>query len=1095
MKKNIEDIYPLSPMQQGMLFHTLYAPDSQIYITQMGCLLEGDLRVSEFERAWQQVVDRHPILRTAFIWERRAEPLQVVFRDIQLNWMHEDWRELPPDDRQSQFEAFMAVNQARGFDLTRPPLIRPALIRLEENQYYLVLCHHHLLMDGWSLPLMLTEIFACYAANCRGAELQLPPRRSYGDYIDWLGKQDLLAAESFWRNRLAGFAVPTTIGLATSSQASGPETYQDIGVTLSPAMTAGLQQLAREQELTVSVLVQAAWALLLHHYSGERDVVFGLATSGRQAHLAGIESMIGLFVNTLPHRVQVQPEMPLLTWLHTLQENLGAFLEYEYSPLVQVQGWSPLPRGTALFESLLIFDNYPVSDLVQEQAGDLHIQFLRSVEHTNYPLTLRMRPGAETYIGISYSVSRFSAEASERILEHLLTVFAAFLAQPEQRLKDISILGREESTRLLFEWNATEAPHSADQSLCHLFEAQVRQTPEAPAVVYADNQLTYWELNARANQLAHSLRMQGILPGTLVGVYVERSLDMLIGVLGILKAGAAYVPLDPTYPAERLEFISQDARLSLVLTQKSLAERASMFGGGQAICLDELMLQECSEENLEVHLSGQDLAYVLYTSGSTGKPKGVQIPHTALVNFLQAMQKRLHPGAEDTLLAVTSLSFDIAGLELFLPLISGARLVIASQAIVSDGPQLAEALTASRATIMQATPATWRMLIATGWQGQPDLKVLCGGEALSLNLARELKGRADFVLNLYGPTESTIWSTSYPVSREAGTIPIGRPLENTQIYILNEYFQPVPIGAHGDLYIGGKGLAYGYLRRPELTAERFIPHPFSSVPGERLYKTGDIARYRVDGLIEFLGRSDYQVKLHGFRIEPGEIESVLAEHVQVKQNVVYLREEASGEKRLVAYIKSVEETPPSVSELRDYLKGKLPAYMVPALYVFLQEFPLTPNGKIDYRALPVPDHQRPALLAEFAGARTPEEQVLTQIWRDLLGLEQVGIHDNFFDLGGHSLLMMQLYTRVHEHFTRDLLMVDMFKYPTIASLAEYLASEEREDQELKATLEQADSRAKLRTQLRLRQDQLRQKQRSSYSMEKKGTDGGPTGVA
>ncbi len=600
---------------------------------------------------------------------------------------------------------------------------------------------------------------------------------------------------------------------------------------------------------------------------------------------------------------------------------------------------------------------------------------------------------------------------------------------------------------VLIEWNQRlpgVADHVQGRCLPDLFESQVARTPNAVAVVFNDQALTYAELNDRADRLAAYLRTLGVEPDVLVGICVERSLDMIVGLLGVLKAGGAYVPLDPMFPRDRLAYMIEDAQLPVLLTQQRLLSELvsdllndKVQPAPKVVCLDQAWGPIAPTDRPAATLTPDHLAYVIYTSGSTGRPKGVQVVQRAVVNFLASMQ--VEPGltADDTLVAVTTLSFDIAGLELFLPLTIGARVVIADSSLVADGPQLMALMDRSHVTVMQATPITWRVLIQAGWQGDPRLKILCGGEALPRELADQLLTRCGEVWNMYGPTETTIWSTVYRVEAGAGAISIGRPIANTQVYILDAQMQPTPIGVEGELYIGGDGLARGYFNRPELTAEKFIRDPFAAAENARLYKTGDLARYRADGSIEFLGRIDQQVKIRGFRIELGEIEAVLAQHAQVRQAVVVAREDTPGDKRLVAYLIAKESTP-SVSDLRNFLKELLPDYMVPTAFVTLEVFPLTPNGKVDRKALPAPDGARPQISANYAAPQTDIERALAAIWQDVLKVERVGVHDNFFDLGGHSLLIVQVHTRLKSITPAAIAIADMFRYPTIATLANFL---------------------------------------------------------
>jgi amino acid adenylation domain-containing protein len=630
------------------------------------------------------------------------------------------------------------------------------------------------------------------------------------------------------------------------------------------------------------------------------------------------------------------------------------------------------------------------------------------------------------------------------------------VADPQQHISQLTLLTPSEQQRILVEWNNTQAIYP-NKCAHELFEEQVARTPDDTAVTFNNERLSYQELNSRANQLAHRLRSLGVGPDVPVGLSIDRSLEMVVGLLGILKAGGAYIPLDPGYPRERLAFMLADSQLPVLLTQQALLDALPEQGKQllqekrTVLCLDTdwASIAQESSENPKASVTPHNLAYMIYTSGSTGQPKGVQIPHAALVNFLSSMREQPGLQAGDTLLAVTTISFDIAALEIFLPLTTGAHLVLLSRESAMDGDALIKHIEDSNATVMQATPATWRLLLDNNWQGKPDLKILCGGEALPRALADQLLTKAAAVWNLYGPTETTIWSTLSPVQSGDEPINIGRPIANTQVYILDANLMPVPVGVPGDLYIGGAGIARGYYHRPELTAERFIPNPFSQEPGARLYRTGDVARFLIDGNIEFQGRNDQQVKVRGYRIELDEIESALRAYPQVQNCIVTVQEEISGEKRLLAYIVAGQGQTVRSHELHSYLKERLPEYMVPSLFVYLDALPLTPNGKLDRRALPEPGQSAERIEDEYVAPRTPMEEQLCTIWADVLGLKRVGIYQNFFTSGGHSLLITQILTRVQERFQVNLPVRTLFKNPTIAGLAESIEKTQARSSELR----------------------------------------------
>ncbi len=1033
-------------MQQGLLFHTLYAPDSGVYCEQWSCTLHGHLQVAALQHAWQRVVERHPVLRTTFHWENGAEPFQVVHRRVEVPWRQYDWRNRCTGEQEQRLEAILAADREQGFALSNAPLMRLTFIQMAEDVYQLVWTHHHLLLDGWSVPLLLKEAFQFYNGFCAGRELHLEVCRPYGDYIAWLQQQDLSQAEAFWRQTLQGFTTPTSLHVwSVGSVAANEEAgYDEQQKRLSETLTAALQALARRHHLGVNTLVQGAWALLMSRYSGEEDVVFGVVVSGRPAALVGVESMVGLFMNTLPVRVRVPPKASLLPWLQALQAQQVEARHYEYSPLVQVQRWSNVPPGLPLFDTLFVFENYPGRATVQEWVSSLEIRQVRFVPRTNYPLTVLVIPGPELVLRLSYQCARFDSATMTRMLGHLQTLLEGMVADPGQRLADLPLLTQAERQQLLVAWNDTHAAYPSDMCVHQVFETQVERTPDTVAVVFEERVLTYRELNTRANRLAHHLRALGVGPEVLVGLCVERSLELMVGLLGILKAGGAYVPLDPTYPPARLAFMLADAQVPILVTQQQYMARMPVYGV-QVVCLDGdwERLASQPEDNPVSGVTPANLAYVINTSGSTGQPKGVMVEHRALSNTMHWMHATFPLSEVDRVLQKTPSSFDVSAWEFFAPLMVGAQLSLARPGEHQDSAYLVDLLATHQITMLQLVPSLLQMLLEEeAFRTCHSLRhVFCAGETLTYVLQERFFAHLTADLhNLYGPTEATIYASYWTCARGSppGHIPIGRPIANTQLYILDTQLHPVPIGVPGELYIGGVGLARGYLNHPGLTAERLISHPFSDVPGARLYKTGDIARYRPDGSLEFLGRRDTQIKLRGHRIELGEIEAVLSQHPAIRQAVVLSREDVPGDQRLVAYWVARHTPPPSHAELQRFLRAQLPVYMLPAAFVQLDVLPLTPSGKVDRRALPAPASVRPALAQALVAPRTPAEEVLTGIWAGVLGLDTVGIHDNFFDLGGHSLLALQVLARVRTAFQVEVPLRALFEAPTVAGLARHV---------------------------------------------------------
>jgi amino acid adenylation domain-containing protein len=892
--------YPLSHGQQALWLLHQMAPKSAAYNFEFALRIRSNLDVPALRRAYQALVNRHPALRTTFTM-RDDEPLQQVHEYQKVCFEETDastwtWAEL----NKRVIETYQ-----RPFDLERGPLLRVNLFTRSEQDFILLLTVHHIVYDGWSSWLCQDELQVLYAAEKAGTQAPLPPiERTYADYVRW--QTEMLANSegerlwAYWQKQLAG-DLPI-LNLPTDRPRPPVQTYHGASHTLKLNVEP-LKKLTQTEGATLYMILVAAFQVLLHRYTSQKDILVGSPTAGRnQPEWAGV---VGYFVNPVVLRANFADNPTFKTFLsqvrHTVLDAL-AHQDYPFPILVERLQQKTDPSYSPLFQVSFVLHK------PQQQPSGLKESEVESFEiaqhDSQFDLTLEITDIKASLFGVfKYNTDLFDATTISRMAGHFQHLLEGIVAHPEQRISDLPLLTKAEQQQLLVTWNNTQTEYPRDKCIHQLFEAQVERTPDAIAVVFEGQHLSYAALNRRANQLAQHLQTLGVKPEVLVGICIERSLDMVIGLLGILKAGGAYLPLDPTYPVARLAFILEDAGVPiLVTTEKNVPKLPKQNAKHQTrlVCLDTLTL---SADNPNSGVVSSNLAYVIYTSGSTGKPKGVMISHQSVVNFLSSM--RLKPGLteQDILLAVTTISFDIAALEIYLPLMVGAQIVLVSHEVASDGLQLWESITQSGVTLMQATPATWRLLLSTDWENTPQLKILCGGEALPREIATQLLDKGTTVWNLYGPTETTIWSAVYPVERHEvydALEPIGRPIANTQFYILDHNQNPVPIGVPGELHISGAGLARGYLNPPELTAEKFIPNPFSN--GTRLYKTGDLARYLPDGNIEYLGRLDHQVKIRGFRIELDEIEAVLTQHPAVRESVVIAHTESSVSKRLVAYI-------------------------------------------------------------------------------------------------------------------------------------------------------------------------------------------------
>ena len=1051
---------PLSLEQQRLWFFNQLEPDSPLYNMPIASRLRGALDTQALQQAMDTVVARHESLRTRFVGE---EPAQTIDGPSAVPMRLIDLRDLPVAEREAEARLLLEAEAKCPFDLSHDLMVRAVLVQLDERDWVFLVLMHHVASDDWSWRVFCSEMAAAYDAIISNRTVELPePAIQYGDFAvwqkDWLSGNVLEKQLAHWRKQLEG--APPVLELPTDHPRPASQTFRGAceWLKLSPALSEKLNTLSQSGGFTPYMILLAAFQTLLHRYTGQEDIVVGSPVAGRVR--ACLEKVMGVFVNMLALRTKLEGNPDFYELLHRTQatvlealanqelpfEKLVEELQPErsasYSPLIQVM--------FALQDEL--------SDNLKLRGMDIS-QFPLDPGTAKFDLTFTIvKSGAKLSCCAEYNSDLFDAITVRRMLGHYEKVLEGIAINPDQCLSDIPLLTDEERERMLVEWNKTAADFPREKCVHELFEAQAAATPKSVAVVFGEESLTYEELNWRANQLAHHLKFLGAGPESPVAISMERSLEMVIALVGTLKAGAAYVPLDPSFPPDRLRFMLDDSKASLLLTRsEEMGRLGELPENVRAICLDTdwRLISEEDDERLSVTMTSENLAYVIYTSGSTGWPKGVQIPHRAVVNFLHSM--RCEPGltSADTLLAVTSISFDIAALEIFLPLVVGARVVVASPEEIFDAAKMKALIRSSRATVMQATPSFWQFLVESDWFGDRRMKVLCGGEALSRELADKLLERAGEVWNLYGPTETTIWSAIYKVTPGTEPISIGRPIANTQLYLLDAHLQPVPTGVPGELHIGGDGVARGYLNRPELTAEKFIPDPFA--PGversaecnsaiqqienlrfPRLYKTGDLARYRADGTLECLGRNDFQVKLRGHRIDLGEIESVLRRFRNVSEAVVLLREDERGQKRLVAYMQRSAHPSPDAGMLQQFLKTKLPDYMIPSAFVVLDKFPLTPNGKINRKALPAPVPERPESKHGFTPPRTPTEETLAKIWRELLRQEVIGIDDNFFETGGHSLLAMQMLARVRNEFKTELSLRNIFEAPTIAELATML---------------------------------------------------------
>ncbi len=1031
----VEDLYPLSPMQQGMLFQSLYGEGSGDYINQMRIDVQG-LDVARFHQAWQVAVQRHEILRSGFVWQAELEqPLQVVYKQVRLPFMALDWQ--TRKDCNQALDELAESARTQGFVLEQAPLLSLTLVRTGATSYHLIYTNHHILMDGWSGSQLFGEVLQQYA----GEPLPAPTGR-YRDYIAWLQAQDKAVSQAFWQAQLVNLQAPTRLAGAVEAEVDAAKAVNgDHRLSLDAAQTEHLKAFAQRHKVTLNTLVQGAWLLLLHHHTGQATVAFGATVAGRPAELRGIEQQVGLFINTLPVVATPDAQMSVSHWLEQLQQQNVGLREHEHTPLFEIQRWAGL-GGEALFDSILVFENYPVSEALEQGApSGLRFGAVHSLEQTHYPLTVLLAIGQTLGLEFNYSRQAFSGAHIQRLAEHFQQLLLAMASDGCQRLGALPSVAQAERQWVLHDWNATAVDYPLDQAVHTLIEAQVLRTPDAPALIFAGQALSYSALNARANRLAHRLMAAGVGPDVLVGLAAERSVEMVVGLLAVLKAGGAYVPLDPEYPRDRLAYMLQDSGVQLLLTQAHLLAQLPVPAGVQTLVLEhgDTWLETFSSHNPNIPVHSENLAYVIYTSGSTGQPKGAGNRHIALTNRLCWMQQAYGLTPHDSVLQKTPFSFDVSVWEFFWPLMTGARLVVAAPGDHRDPARLVRLINEQQVTTLHFVPSMLQAFLqdAAVTSCQSLQHIVCSGEALPADAQQQVFVKLPHVglYNLYGPTEAAIDVTHWTCVEEGrDAVPIGRPIANLGCYVLDDNLEPAPVGVLGELYLSGIGLARGYHRRAALTAERFVTDPFGS--GTRLYRTGDLARYRDDGVIEYAGRIDHQVKLRGLRIELGEIEARLLELDNVREAAVL----AVDGTHLVGYLVLQQPLEEWKAGVVAHLAEQLPDYMVPAQWVLLAQMPLSPNGKLDRKALPKPEAH---VAAQYQAPVSEMEQQIAAVWSEVLEVERVGLNDNFFELGGHSLRVLMLKERIRKVSGVNLSVSQLMLNPTVAGQVKCLQGNSR----------------------------------------------------
>jgi amino acid adenylation domain-containing protein len=1041
-------VLPLSEAQQGLwLLTKMYRGADRAYMESTTFEMRGPLNVDVLRQSFQKLVNRHEALRTSIDPDGER---QIVHDQLELDVPLVDSSSLPEQERKSQLQNQFRDLESRSFDFCQGPVIQARILRLSEQHHLLVTVTHHIFGNGPSYEVFSRELCEMYAALIKGKAPEMAPAMQLSDYALWREQQSsgptFESDRKFWLD-LFSDSVPV---LDLPSDHPRPSVLNYRGgrqsLIIDRDLTAALRKASKELRSSLFATLFAAFNVLLHRLSGQTSLIVGVPFEGEVRALPGGSRLYANTTNMLPLRSHLGPDTRFIDFLSAskalifkasehqsyffgwLTRDLALRHDPSRAPIIaasfNIDAWRNYRKTGGGVQFEIIMDGVPFSNPRDASKFELNLNIFDMAD--------------ELRIDCDYSAALFEAATVARWLRHYVNLVHAIVANPAQTLGALPLLSESERSEQVVAWNKTDVvfPH---ETVTDCWEARAKISPDARAITFEGVHLTYRQLNSRANLLAHHLKGLGVGPGTLVGLLVERSLDMIVALLAVLKAGGAYVPLDPSFPQDRLAYMVSDSGMAVLVTHRGLDEKLSSRPPSIVhLDTDWNEIARKTPDSPLPRLNPHDLSYVLYTSGSTGRPKGVEIAHSALANFLQSMQREPGFTAHDTLLAVTTLSFDIAGLELYLPLVSGGKLVIASRDDARDPVRLMERMRESRCTVMQATPATWRALIDAGWTGLRQLRILCGGESLPPDLAKDLLARCAELWNVYGPTETTIWSSVHKITSVNGSVPIGHPIANTQFFVLDGNGSLLPPGVIGELYVGGAGLARGYLHRPELTVERFIPSPFE--PGARLYRTGDLGRWRADGTLECLGRADNQVKIRGFRVELEEIEAVLGQHSAIRQAVVAVREDRLGLKQLVAYLQPRNHSIPSVVDLRSYLKEKLPEYMIPSAFVTLETFPMTPNGKIDRKALPAPANQRLEVTRQYVAPREPLEKTLVSIWSKILE-KTVGVHDDFFELGGHSLAALKVLTEVKKQTGKTLPLATFFQASTVEAVADILRKE------------------------------------------------------
>ncbi|MBP6918434.1 MAG: amino acid adenylation domain-containing protein [Legionellaceae bacterium] len=1053
--KNIKEIYPLAPIQKGMLFHMLRNPESEAYSIQLYWQFNGKLDVQLYQQAWEIILHKYDVFRTSFLWDKTDEPAQMVHDDVALLLRNHDWSGLSKQDFEQRWEAFLKADRQVGFNLTSPPLIRLALISASENVYLMLISLPHLIIDGWCIPILLRELSTIYQTLCTGDRPDLILSRPYSCYIQWLQKQDLKIKEDeiFWRNYLLGFHSPTDLVIAKnySAKKMSDAEYQTTHIELSTRITKQITQFAKKNRVTLNTIFQGLWGILIARYSQADDIVFGITLSTRSQELVHSEDMMGLFINTIPMRIKTGKNIDVLTYLNLIQINFTELQERRYTPLTEIENWSDVSADSNLFESVMVFENYPVDSAAQYLFDSRQVQIH---DPSHYPIVFYVTPGNQFSLRVNYDSALISEKSIERLVGHLQTLLNDMVNHPKQVIAKLALLTDFEYKQFLENaYTPIENLYLGMNTPHQIFEQRVNETPDRLALIFEEQQVTYRQLNEKSNQLAHYLRQLGVKAESIVAICIERSIDMIVGILGILKAGGAYLPIDPIYPDMRIEYILAHSKTQHFLLQQHLFDRLknSIPSDISTLLIDSdyEKIKLNPKENLSNVVTLESLMYVIYTSGSTGKPKGVLLEQRNVLHLFNAANQILDITKEDRWTLFHSIAFDFSVWEIWGALLYGGLLVIVPHKAANAADDFYRLLIKNKITILSQTPSAFHQLALIDNALQQNLFlrfIIFDGEVLSPKVVQLWFASHNYhqpkLINMYGITETTVHLTHCEITPEklidGLRYPIGKGLPGVALYVLDEYLQPVPIGVPGELYVAGNFLARGYVDK-ELTQKRFINTSFDHKIGSRFYKTGDLARRLEYGDLDYLGRIDNQVKFRGYRIELDEVITWIEKYPGITNAIVVIHKGKHNDNYFIAYIVANKQHTIETKNIKTYLHQYLPNYMIPDLFIFLDSMPLTSNGKIDKQALPLPDVQS-FNSNEVVHPRTPEEKILVDIWKKVLKLDNIGVYDNFFDLGGHSLLALKLLLQIKRRFSIDLPVRAILDASTIAELATLVAN-------------------------------------------------------